>query len=701
MPRSALRLVPVIAIWAGTAVALAIPARRVVDWFWMTDELLYERLAFSVARTGSPLPVLHGQRVPVTNFLYPVLLSPLVDGHLVPSFLTRAHTLNAVLMTSACIPAYLIARGALRSPLGAYAAALLTVLVPWVVLASFLLTESAAYPAFLWAVYLAQRAVARPSPANDVLALAGLVLALLARTQLLVLFAVVPIAILLRERSLRASATSHRVFAAVTVAGIAAVVVLVAAGHGSGLLGSYAGTTNGAWISFDMLRAFTQHAATLAKALGILPAVLGAAWLSTRAVRRESTALVGSLAILFVLAEVTSFDVRFGGDLPHDRYLFYAAPLLLIGFIGALEDVRVARWSLAAPFVVVVIGMATAILPLYDKLNVETPASTVDNYLVRSGGGITGARVTLVVCAVLIVAIYLLARAFLPLRLVAVLFVAATAVFLTAETAYAFKRLFTVYGTAGRPITVSQGGVFDWIDRTVGPKAHVTFATYAQIHDDYNATSAYWWDLEFWNRSVVRAWYPGGKFAEIQSTFPRVDLHFDPRTGRANISPTRYLAQSDQETRFRVSGPTVSVTRNVRLIDAGTSWRAAWLSSGLDDDGFTLPGRPAAVRVFASPGQTKPALRYVSFQLQAGDAPEGAVLTSNAGRFNVALPPGGDTFEQAMVCVPPRGYGTIHLAAHGTAEVYGDMGTKAGIGNNRIRGVRVLRISLADETGSC
>ena len=54
---------PVLAIWAGTAVALAIPARRVVDWFWMTDELLYERLAFSVARTGSPLPVLHGQRV--------------------------------------------------------------------------------------------------------------------------------------------------------------------------------------------------------------------------------------------------------------------------------------------------------------------------------------------------------------------------------------------------------------------------------------------------------------------------------------------------------------------------------------------------------------------------------------------------------------------------------------------------------------
>lgn len=692
---------PVLAIWAAAATALAIPARRVVDWFWMTDELLYERLALGVARTGSPLPVLHGQRVPVTNFLYPVLLAPLVDGHLVPAFLTRAHTLNAILMTSAAVPAYLIARGALRSQLGAYAAALLTVLVPWVVLASFLLTESAAYPAFLWAVYLAQRTVTRPSPAADVLALAGLVLAVLARTQLLVLFAVVPLAILLRERRLRTSVARHRVLTGVTAAGIVAVVVLVATGHGAGLLGSYAGTTSGSWISFDMLRAFTQHAATLAKALGILPAILGAAWVSARAVCRDPAALVSSLAILFVLAEVTSFDVRFGGDLPHDRYLFYVAPLLLIGFVGALEDAYIPRWSLAGPFVVVLIGMATAILPLYDKLNVETPASTVDNYLVRSGGGVGGARVTLVVCAVLIVAIYLLARAFLPLRLVAVVFVAATAAFLTAETAYGFKRLFTVNGTSGRPITVSQGGVFDWIDRTVGPNARVTFATYAEIHDDYNATSAYWWDLEFWNRSVVRAWYPGGKFAEIQSTFPRLDEHLDPATGRASASPTRYVAESDQETRFRISGPTVSVTRDVRLIDAGRAWRADWLSSGLDDDGFTLPGRPAGVRIFATPGRSKPEMRYVSFQLQAGDAPESMTLTSNAGRFVATLAPNAETFEQTMVCVPARGYSTIHLAAHGTAEVYGDMGTKAGIGTNRIRSVHVLRISLADETGSC
>ena len=144
MPRPLLRLLPLVAVWAAAATALAIPARRVVDWFVMTDELLYERLAFSVARTGSPLPQLHGQRVPFANQLYPILLSPVVDGGLVPAFLVRAHTFNAVAMTSAVFPAYLLARRLLRTRAAAYGAAALAVLVPWLVLASFVLSEATA-----------------------------------------------------------------------------------------------------------------------------------------------------------------------------------------------------------------------------------------------------------------------------------------------------------------------------------------------------------------------------------------------------------------------------------------------------------------------------------------------------------------------------------------------------------------------------
>ena len=696
-----LRLLPAFAIWAAAATALAIPARRVVDWFWMTDELLYERLAFSVVHTGSPLPSLHGQRVPVTNFLYPLILSTVVDHHLVPSFLMRAHTLNAILMTSAAVPAYLTARSILRSQLAAYTAAGLAVLVPWMIFASFLLTESAAYPGFLWAVYLVQRTVARPSHAADVLALGGLLLALLTRTQLVVLFVAAPLAVVLHERSVKVAASRHRVLAATTGVAALAVIAVIASGHGATLLGNYRDTAGGTWLTTGMVRAVARHAADLSIGIGLLPAIVGAAWLSARAVKREALPLVCVLTIVIVLVEVTSFDVRFGYGLTHDRYLFYLAPLLLIGFLGALEDAHMPRWSLAAPLVIVVAGLAWSNLPVFGKLNVETPVATLDEYLVRTGHGVHGARLTLIACALLLLAVLALGRALLPRTAVLVVFAAATALFLTGETAYAFKRLFTVNGTAGRPITVTQGSIFDWLDHLVGPDQEVTMIPYAQIPGDYWATAAFWWDLEFWNRSVTRAAYLRNRFAEQQATFPKLHLTFDPATGRANVSPTRYVAESDRETRFRIDGPSLTVQRDVRVIDATRPWRLDWITFGLDDDGFTVPGRRATIRLFPAPGQHGRLMRYVSVQLQSHGAPQGAELSSSTGSRRVDLAAGSDTTAQVTVCVPPRGHAAISVVPNGAAKVYGDLGVRAGIDESRIRGVQIERISVADETSAC
>ena len=47
------------ALWAGLALVIASLTTRVVDWFVMTDELLYERLAISFS-DGAFVPTLHG-----------------------------------------------------------------------------------------------------------------------------------------------------------------------------------------------------------------------------------------------------------------------------------------------------------------------------------------------------------------------------------------------------------------------------------------------------------------------------------------------------------------------------------------------------------------------------------------------------------------------------------------------------------------
>ena len=97
-------------VWLACGFALERFTGRVTDWFVMTDELLYERLAISVARTGSPLPQLHGTIVNSVDQLYPLILAPFFVYGSVHGDLVAAHVFGAFLMSSASVPAFLLAR---------------------------------------------------------------------------------------------------------------------------------------------------------------------------------------------------------------------------------------------------------------------------------------------------------------------------------------------------------------------------------------------------------------------------------------------------------------------------------------------------------------------------------------------------------------------------------------------------------------
>src|SRR5207248_2935375 len=115
------------------------------------------RLAISVARLQSPLPRIHGDLIPNASQLYPLVIAPVFRHGLVPASLHSAHILNAYVMASAALPAFLLARSVTGSRLAGYFVALVSVCVPWMVFSSFLLTEVVAYPAFLWAMLALQR----------------------------------------------------------------------------------------------------------------------------------------------------------------------------------------------------------------------------------------------------------------------------------------------------------------------------------------------------------------------------------------------------------------------------------------------------------------------------------------------------------------------------------------------------------------
>src|SRR5204862_194095 len=110
----------------------------------------------------------------------------------------------------------------------------------------------------------------------------------------------------------------------------------VTTGHAASALGTYGSTVSGNLLPTDSGRSFAEHAAAVALGLGILPFVVGVAWLLANAVRRNGFAVLASVTVLALLLEVTVFDLRFGGGIVRDRYLFYLAPLVFAGFACAL-----------------------------------------------------------------------------------------------------------------------------------------------------------------------------------------------------------------------------------------------------------------------------------------------------------------------------------------------------------------------------
>jgi hypothetical protein len=712
----------VVVLWLALGAGLAAVTSRVVDWYVMTDELLYERLAISIAQLHSPLPHIHGELIGNVNQLYPLLLAPLFHDTLVPPALHDAHVLNAFVMSSASIPAFLLARRVTQSSPLSYFVAALSVCIPWIALSSFLMTEVVAYPAFLWTMLALQHAAVAPRARNDILLVVALLVATLARAQFAVLLVVLPLALSIHHfafarggflwrrvrAALRELVSAHRELAVAYAVLVVAGVVLLAAGRLSSALGTYSVTAEGDLLPKGMGRSLLEHLAPIGLGMGIVPFVVGVAWLLTalvgsRSREQHAFACIATVTIAALLVEVTSYDLRFGAGRLHDRYLFYVVPLILIAFAAMIRDGRWSRWSL---FVSAgLLAMAFAYVPVirYQKFNVDSPVAVLNDGLLDLAGSVNGARFLLAFATIGATLLFLLASTFLRRRQVAGLLLAIAALAIPAQTGLAFNRLFTVDGTSGRPLTLDQGVVFDWIDRELGPIPRVTMIPYPFLYGNYWENVAYWWNVEFWNASVQRAAVYEDAFTGTPETFPPIALSFDRSTGRANVSPSDYTVQGVAETRFRIAGKVLGEDRGVALIRAAKPWRAEWLAFDLYRDGWTVPKVVGTIRVFAAPAQTSAMKRFLTVSVRGPQdlAPRSFHVVSNASDWRGKANEQG-TSNQISVCVPPRGYADVQVRTRRYSPIYGDPRSEASfVSYARSGGVLVTGIALADETAPC
>jgi hypothetical protein len=706
---------PVLALWVAFAVALSQVTGEIRDWFVMTDELVYERLAISIARTGSPLPHIHDQFVRSLDQLYPLLIAPFFRHGLVAHDIHGAHLLNAWLMTSACIPAFLLARRVTGRRSVAYLLAVLSVTIPWLVYAPFLLTEVVAYPVVLWALLAFQSAIVSPSDRNDVFALLGIVLAFLARTQFVVLAGVLPLALVAFERvDLRASAARHRILTAVYA--LAAVAALGFVASGGRLLGLsvYGQEIHGGLLTWGTASSFTGHAADLSFGLGILPFVVGVGWLLANLVRTAPTkelqafACIGAIAVLAITLEATSYD-RPIGNFALDRYLFYLAPVIVLAFVCALLDLHRPRWSLAAPAAVVATGFALHLQPTFTwalgiYLNPDTPISPLYHPIAKLAGGRGGAAALLATAAIVLAALFALAEKLVRPRLLTAVLLAALAVGLPAETVFTFHRLLDVNGTAQRPLTQSPAADYDVADQTLGRNADVTAIPYA-VSSDFFVTERFWRDFEFWNVSVQHdGYYPTtDTYSFLGIWLPPTELEFNQTTGAVNVSLSKYVVQSVTDSRFRISGTSPLQTPQILLIKALQPWRLDWLSFGLYDDGWTQPGVTARVRIFSSPGQRAPEIRTLTLQIHGPTStPSPYTVVADTGSQKGTATDDATSFARIEVCVPAHGFSEVRVSTPTRGPIPGDLSNEQASVSSREGGIDLNDIALANEIGgSC
>jgi len=270
----------------------------------------------------------------------------------------------------------------------------------------------------------------------------------------------------------------------------------------------------------------------------------------------------------------------------------------------------------------------------------------------------------------------------------------------TADTSYAFDRLFSEYDTGGRPLTQDQSAILGWVDRAVGRDAEVTQVPFPTLHGDYWAGVAYWWDLEFWNASVDRSVGIPGEFEWTPSTFPKLAISFD-RVGRASVSPPGYVVQAVGDTRFHLMGTVVLNNRDVFLVRPAEPWRADWSTSGLYDDGWTRPGVVVRIHVYPYQGQTQPVTRslQVSVYAPSGVASRRYGLASNRGTVG-GVAGGNLATTDIAVCVPPQRPADVRLSVGGASQVYGDATSERTAPYPRLAGVLVTRIYLSGSIGA-
>lgn len=527
-----------------------------------------------------------------------------------------ARVLNVLAFVSAAGPGYLFARGLGLGRGWRIVAGVLFVVLPWAVVATTLLTEPLAYPAFAWGVWAIWRSAVLRTPTADLLALVLIGVAALARTNLALLAPLFIVTVLWQElrmgdwRDARGIGGRALAFGRGLVRGHAVLCGAVAAALLFGLLGRLGAVPTPRSLAggyglpfFPISDAFLQktygYLARLVAGIGFFPFVIGAPWIVARVVAPRRDAAAHALAVVMFVSFLFVLYVNSpaGTD---ERYIIYLAPALVIGFVAAL-----ARRDLA-PAMVVAGGVAALWLLHHVGWNAQGgafgffvgPAESFYARIILTNLQQTflqdpGPVLFVLQVIAIAVAAWIVTRRRAAVRATPWL-VGFVLLVQVVQTQYVISHFVDQAMSADPPASGRA-----WIDKKIYGKGNA--ALYLSGAGNTTAYNPPWMEAEFWNNSLRSVVAPSPVQVQVPRDDTTYDVKVDPDTGV--IQPQAHLpayAVIPADGRAGLVGKTIASAGYIpaQLVQVDRPWRQAWSVGGLDPDGYSQGGGDVAIRVF-------------------------------------------------------------------------------------------------------
>jgi hypothetical protein len=562
---------------------------------------------------------------------YSTLLSPFIGLQGRSAAYTEAHILNVLLLSAGTVPAAaLLARRVIAAPLLRVLAVGLAVIVPWTMVSAHLLTESLAYPAFLWSCVAIVWAAEEPALGRQVVALGSVVVLVLCRVDLGIMAGTLVLASLggelLRprdERPLRLALGRQAPILVLLAVGIVGVVYLLGPGSsrlgrygtldlhsvGSRLFGSESGIARHTMMAYT--RSLVLGTLVLPFALGLATALAGLAGRLSRSVGILSIVALASLILV-----VGGVAVSTTGGALEERYVFYAvAPLALLAGAGIERARRLWPWAVAAgAFALWMLAKGTA-FPANDSGNFfAAPAGAfwtrVMDYRLRTWEqdlfGWLGVhpRGWLLIGLGLIVLVAVLALARFRPRAAWALLAAAAALCLAGQaTVLTYSLHQELNGTVSAPGGIAAGPRETFVDKGLpgGKDAAIVPAVVSGVEPGGGAER-----LTFWNdgldATVALGW--DGSPVPAPPGFWVIGSNI-ARDGVADLigKIPPYLAAQVDDPRVQFSTRLVRRSPDSRYgLYAAPQQRALWTAQGVQPDGAVVTRAPSDLTVNRAAG---------------------------------------------------------------------------------------------------